>query len=126
MKNLMPEVLKLIGLSVDEEFKIAGLRGLYKCNKDGLIMCKMPCQDWEYVRDVYLNHLFSGVFHIEKLPFKPKVGRLYYAVESEGFYARTWGNDMSDFIIYFKLGNCFRTKEEAESNADRIRKEIMG
>ena len=23
-------------------------------------------------------------------------------------------------------GNCFRTKEEAEANADRIRKEIMG
>lgn len=121
MKNLMPEVLKLIGLSVDEEFKVKGSDEIFKVDKEGMLIAT----SYNSFRCSILPFLLNGTYEIVKLPWKPKDGESYWTVEEDRILCDSWDNDMMDYS-YLKLGNCYRTKEEAEANADRIRKEIMG
>ena len=128
MKNLMPEVAKLLGVEIGEEFRIdnAGSEGLYKINEFGNLMYA-SCHggEWDISACYYITSLLSGLHQIIKLPWKPKNNEQYWTVEEDRILCDSWDNDMMDYS-YLKLGNCFRTKEEAEANADRIRKEIMG
>ena len=117
-KNLMAEVAKLLGVEIGEKFQIKNKPGLFWLTHFALI------NDREnFSRGI--TFLITGEFEIVKLPWKPKDGENYWTVEEYGLLYDSWDNDMMDYS-YLKLGNCFRTKEEAEANADRIRKEIMG
>lgn len=118
MKNLMPEVAKLLGVEIGEKFMIKDKPGLFWLTQNALI------NDREnFSRGI--TFLVNGEFEIIKLPWKPKKDERYWTVEEDHLLKDIWDNDMMDYS-YFKLGNCFRTQEEAEANADRIRKEIMG
>ena len=127
MENLIPEALKLIGLSVDEEFRIKGTCWIHKFDIDGNSKARLLDDDRNYQDSNYfLKEILNGTYEIEKLPFKPKPLQEFWYVNSDGrAICCVWSNFIVDWSLY-KLGNCFRTKEEAEANADRIRKEIMG
>ena len=128
MKNLMPEVAKLLGVEIGEEFRIGNpcSDGRYKIDEFGyLLYTPHPGDEWDESQLYTINTLLSGLYQIIKLPWKPKDGENYWTVEEDHILCDSWDNDMMDYS-YLKLGNCFRTKEEAEANADRIRKEIMG
>ena len=128
MKNLMPEVAKLLGVEIGEEFKVdnPGAAGRYKIDDFGVLLyTSVPCGEYEESQCFNICTLLSGLHKIIKTPFKPKLGENYYTVEEDRVFLDCWENCMNDYA-YLKLGNCFRTKEEAENNADRIRKEIMG
>ena len=126
MKNLIPEVAKLLGVEIGEEFKVKEMpNDIYKFDEDGnLRYFNRRGQEWLITTTNTLCKVLNGKSEIIKLPWKPKVDEKFWTVENDGVYINTWDNDMSDFM-YLKCGNCFRTKEEAEANADRIRKEIM-
>lgn len=125
MKNLMPEVAKLLGVEIGEEFRIKKYDNRkFKFYKDGLKIKWDGENDWD-INSTWLMGLVTGEDEIIKLPWKPKKDERYWTVEEDHLLKDIWDNDMMDYS-YFKLGNCFRTKEEAEANADRIRKEIMG
>ena len=85
----------------------------------------MPDGEWSESSIFTIVSLLNGLRQIIKLPWQPKNNEQYWTVEEDSILCDSWDNDMSDYS-YLKLGNCFRTKEEAEANADRIRKEIMG
>ena len=125
MGNLIPEALKLIGLEVDEEFKIKNDCSTYYISETGHYYEKPQALDrFSYGGYNLLRRLLAHEVEIEKLPFKPKCNERYYNVASVSISCMYWCDSMLDYSFY-KLGNCFRTKEEAEANADRIRKEIM-
>lgn len=51
--------------------------------------------------------------------WKPKDGDVYYGVVADGTIKRiTWDNDIVD-CGYYKIGNCFKTEEEAQKELDR-------
>lgn len=51
--------------------------------------------------------------------WKPKDGDVYYGVVADGTIKRiTWDNDIVD-CGYYKMGNCFKTEEEALKELDR-------
>ena len=128
MKNLMPEVAKLLGVEIGEEFRIdnPGADGRYKINEFGNLMyASSSAGEWDESLCFKINSLLSGLHTIIKVPFKPKHGEEYWTVEEDRLFGDDWTDSLVDYS-YLKLGNCFRTKEEAEANADRIRKEIMG
>ena len=64
----------------------------------------------------------------EKLRWKPKDGEYYFTiVTSMGnlkIHHYMWTNDHSDKTIY-KIGNCFKTKEEAEAKLEQIKKLLL-
>ena len=125
MKNLMPEVAKLLGVEIEEEFRIKKYDNRkFKFYKDGLKMKWDRENEWN-INNTWLMGLYTGEDEIVKLPWKPKNNEQYWTVEEDSIFYDSWDNNMMDYS-YLKLGNCFRTKEEAEANADRIRKEIMG
>lgn len=118
--NHMKEVAKMLGVELGEKFniiqpntKIASpiyyfdLEGL-KCDETGDWLCGL-----------LLNHLLSGEYTIKRLPWKPSYNEQYYSIGQGGaLEPGTWMNDYID-LAFYKLGNCYRTVQEAEANRDK-------
>ena len=63
---------------------------------------------------------------VVKWQWRPKDGETYWIVNNRGFAeSYTWYDDVFD-QLRFNFGNCFRTKEEAEAAAERVKKALKG
>lgn len=131
-KNLIPQIAKMLGVEFGEPFKIKGCDGLiYKFDSDGLKATRDDGAE-TFVATTFVA-LLSGGLEIVKLPWKPKVGGVYYTfcvdwksyVESyvwrvsNGF----WDDSPADFAL-FKAGLVFQTKEEAEVALPKVAAEM--
>ena len=74
---------------------------------------------WNYS---VLHSLLVGSLTIKRKPWKPNDEERYWYVDEQG---RMW-SDYFDYhsctshcMNYYKLGNCYRTREEAEANRDK-------
>lgn len=112
--NYMAEVAKILGVELGEEFKINVLLGTYVFTHDGL-------HEADYGADcsIVLTKLLSGEYVVRRKPWKPKDNEVYYRINDIGNVTiDTWdGLDLD--IIFYKLGNCYRTRDEAEANHDK-------
>ena len=109
--NRMNQVTKLLGLKINEEFKIKGLRDTYKITENGVVI-----KDSEYVQGLILTKLITGEFEIQYGPWKPNDGdEFYYIVFTDDFciYPDYWEGTYQE-ILNYKIGNCYRTRKEAE------------
>lgn len=129
-KNLIPEIAKMLGVELGEEFKIKELVGLaYKFDDKGL-------------RLIYDNHmaifvtdasattvvgLLNGEYEIEKLPWRPKEGDTFFSFELFGgkwvICSSQWGESPSAYALLEK-GWVYRTCEEAQAALPAVAKEI--
>ena len=66
MENKMNEVAKLLGLELEEEFRIKNSNFRYKLSKDGFMFWSDFNQDWFYISK--LEQLLTGKAQIIKLP----------------------------------------------------------
>ena len=66
MENKMKEVAKLLGLELEEEFKIDGYSSKYKLSNNGLMLWSDNLQQW--VLYIEFNGLLTGKAQIIKLP----------------------------------------------------------
>ena len=58
--------------------------------------------------------------------WKPDYHEFYYKIREDGSMSRRfWNNDKAD-NAFFYFGNCFRTREEAEAMAEKIKKLLKG
>ena len=123
MANHMAEVAKMLGVELGERFKIIHVGAnksiseyyYYFTDKDIEIDEEGRACSGEYL----LTHLIYGDYIIKRKPWKPSAGDQYWYVSSNGsvdYYC--WTDDILDFLTY-KLGNCYRTREEAEANCDK-------
>lgn len=112
MKNYMKDVAKLLGVEIGEEF---------------VVKSAQPCVMWdtkkeEFVTREPLDHivgLLCGIYRIERKPWKPNYKDTYWSIGTGGVLEPgTWLNDFVDISLY-RLGNCYRTAEEASANADK-------
>ena len=83
--NKINDVLSLLGLSVDEEFKLSkgntSLGMIYKVADDGKVYVKNTNKGiLEKVDGIDLNSLILGDYTINKLPWKPNVGVTCWSV----------------------------------------------
>ena len=114
MANYMADVAKLLGVEICEEFEIKGYSSRYMFINDGMIDAESG-----FVCDGTLWKLLTGEATIKRKPWKPAVDERYYSVAENGIPEESicvW--DHLDIILY-KLGNCYRTREEAEANSDK-------
>lgn len=65
-ENKMSEVAKLLGLELEEEFRIKNSNFRYKLSKDGFMFWSDYIQDWFYISK--LEQLLTGKVQIIKLP----------------------------------------------------------
>lgn len=117
-KNYMPEVAKLIGVEINEEFALV---------TSPEITCKLTEFGLEVssdktnidMGDYWLTSILGGKVEIKRPPWKPTTTQSYYFVDEHGdIHKFAWKNNWIDNLSY-KVGNCYRTKEEAESNKNK-------
>ena len=114
MANHMPEVAKMLGVEIGEEFEINKQDGVFVLCYDGLLHTQSG-----FMCNELLYSLLFGKYTIKCKPWKPKEGESYYVVETNGFIGvEEWWAETID-MNYYKLGNCYRTEEEAEANRDK-------
>lgn len=125
--NYMKEVAALLGVQLNEEFKIIDeygdeLLNSYKLTDKGLLK-----HNEQLAIDV-LESILIGMYQIQKLPFKPKSGDTYwtFSFTLEGNIKTRmlkWTDWVDDYLAYYN-NLCFRTEEEAEQNKDKLLKII--
>ena len=112
MANYMEEIAKMLGVKMGERFKINGEK--YYITKEGLF------DDDDDLCTIIFMHLLTGKYTIEKLPWKPKMGKIYFKPCIKGDVVTCeWFGDICDFESYY-AGTCFETAEEAEAHTPKI------
>lgn len=121
--NHMAEVAKMLGVELYEEFEVPK----YSLNKYKIIPSGIAAYDdgkWRSSSERFnvcflFEKLLAGQYEIKRKPWKPSKGDKYWYIFPDGSvnYCH-WTDDALDFFIY-KVGNCYRTQEEAEANRDK-------
>lgn len=128
-KNLIPEIAKMLGVEIGEEFKIKGYKGLvYKFVDDELIVNSTDDKGCSgLAANMTLVSLLKGKREIIKLPWKPKKGDVYFTFELWGgkWVVRSfwWGGFPNEYALLDK-GWVYRTKEEAEAALPKVATEF--
>ena len=127
-KNLIPEIAKMLGVELGEEFKIKGYDRLtYKLTDNGLELATVDGQKTKWFDHGALNSLLKGKMEIVKLPWKPKKGDIYY---SFNLVYGTWvvcqhilTGSPFDYALLDK-GLVYRTCEEAQAALPKVAAEM--
>lgn len=124
MANHMAEVAKMLGVELGEEFEVSRYPSVDCTIKEGgLYIRGKDIQDnFLTYGDIILINLLRGECTIKRKPWKPERGETYWYVEKDGdIWEREWHPCMymSDHANRYKLGNCYRTRGEAEANRDK-------
>ena len=128
-KNLIPEIAKMLGVELGEEFKVEGVADkTYKFIIDELIVCGEKNANHGYVSaNMMLVSLAKGDANLIKLPWKPKKGDAYYTFEvfrGKWVVRSLWWTGAPCTYALLDKGWVFRTKEEAEDALTKVAKEM--
>ena len=125
--NYYKQVTEMLGVELNEEFRLKHEDGtLLKC-KYKITECSgllFKCNE-EWLKSGYIDEIICGDLTIAKLPWKPKEDEFYYYYSPYcGITCQErWMNTSSDYCMW-KIGNCFRTREEASKKGKEIMESI--
>ena len=130
-KNLIPEIAKMLGVELGEEFKIdTSGDDIFQITECGVWMRKdIDKEEW-VEKPFEFVMLCNGDAEINKLPWKPKEGQTVYSFYSVGFDGVLkvvdfiWVNDIITYQALVKVGWIFPTREEAEAALPAVAKEM--
>ena len=118
-KNLIPEICKMLGVELGEEFKVNlnGWNNTYRFNNNGLYG-RTQTEKWIACPKLFCL-LTTGNAEIVKLPWKPKEGEDYYTFIYDCYHKwcvwqQRWSNHPFDLALLEK-GWVYRSREEAEA-----------
>lgn len=121
--NHMAEVAKMLGVEIGEKFTIEDLdgeiMGTAVIEESGFKLIEYNVNYTNSWLQYTLENLLTGRYTIKRKPCKPKYGDIFYFVGSDGnihYYAYCGFTYMENF---YKLGNCYRTRAEAEANRNK-------
>ena len=131
-KNLMPEIIKMLGLEYGEVFRVSeqdaetAEDGLFCFNKEGGLIKINPdgstCTAWEILYDI-----LNGWCEVVKLPWEPQEGDMYYVLNTRALFIESFIWDNSTFGYAAKdMGIIYRTKAEAEAHLEEDYKRLTG
>ena len=127
--NYYKQIAEMLGVELGEEFSLKDNKtnelneSRYKITQEEGIMYSINRKKW--VRSVGLMLIINGSYSVVKLPWKPKDGDAYWkwATYLELAQFKRWNGSSTDFACW-KLGNCFKTSEEAQSKGKEIMEQI--
>jgi hypothetical protein len=112
MVNYMPEVAKMLGVEMNKDFECEESSCTYRITEHGL-----TCNGC-YGADS-LMMILSGKYTIKQGPWKPETDVCFCYMDQNGrCRSHGWDNDAHS-LNYYKIGNCYKTSEEAEVNRDK-------
>ena len=117
-KNFMPEIAKMLGVELGEEFIIENKdrKETVVLAADGLHVIQ-PNNILGPDHGKLLSKVLQGLYEVKKLPWEPKKDERYYipSVSSQCVQKYFWHEYTLDFAMK-ALGMIYRTKEEAEAH----------
>lgn len=123
-KNLMPEIIKMLGVEYGEKFMIRQNKYIFEdstfmFDKTNGLLHVLDDGNFEE-ENAALYHVLSGKIEIVKLPWEPKNGEIYWTIffisDGKPFTDRlVWSGDSVDFSKK-ALGMVYRTEEEAKEH----------
>lgn len=121
--NYMKDVAKMLGVELGEQFNIdccgecsSDNSYIYHLSNDGVVLDK---KGYSCISADVLSKLILGEWKIKRIPWHPNSYEMYYFVNADGDVDNfTWAACTTDLNLY-KLGNCYRTPQEAEANRDK-------
>ena len=128
-KNLIPEIAKLLGVEVGEEFKVKDEDGLtYRFTDDGL---KITYNGGVEISNISTNSAFvalvEGEDEVVKLSWKPKKGDVYFTFtlmgDKWGTHSYWWGGFPDEYALLDK-GWIYRSQAEAEAALPKVAAEM--
>ena len=128
--NYYKKIAEMLGVELGEEFSLKNNKTnvlnecRYKITQEEGIMYSIDREKW--VRSDVLMSILNGSYSVVKLPWKPKNDEKYWyyseTINQATYHKWSFGN--YDLCLW-KLGNCFRTEEEAEAKGKEIVEQIM-
>ena len=140
--NIMAEIAKLLGVEIEERFKIMFFydtkdkkesKLVYYLSDKGLHRGTGKSELESYIcDDETLRELLTGIHAIIKLPRKPKDGEKvwYWGIDTGSPVWDYFRSNDLQFLSMYRLGKLYRTKAEAEAHMEdkyfwnEIRKEL--
>lgn len=129
--NYYKKIAEMLGVELEEEFKLKPSwlekpwNCLYRFSKDGLENNYSELS-WVKCEKGVIDNILIGQTEVIKIPWKPKEGKeyWYYSEAWKQGISTKWESEIQD-LIFWKVGNCFRTKEEADAKGKEIIKQIQ-
>lgn len=130
-KNLIPEIARMLGVKLGEEFKIKDKHGefvsdkTYKFSENALMYFHQDDNIYRIVSRTTLCSLLNGNYEVVKLPWKPKEEEHYYTFTSTYKYTKwkiglnCWHTEPQN-LAFLKAGWVFRTRQEAEAALPKV------
>lgn len=137
-KNLIPEIIQMLGVAIGEEFKIKDKHGefvsdkTYKFSENALMYFHQEDDNiYRIVSRTTLCSLLNGNYEIVKLPWKPKKGDAYFTfvlmvvLMGDKWVVRSsrWGGLPNEYALLDK-GWVYRSQAEAEAALPKVAKEM--
>lgn len=130
--NYWKQFAKMLGLELGQEFILTDSDGkrkdgyTYKITKNGFLYKSQINDDWYGERSETIERLLEGYDKAVPKPLKPKKGDEYW------YYSKcwkqaifgTWEGGLFELCLW-KVGNCFKTEEEAKNKGKEIMEQIQ-
>ena len=126
--NYYKQIAEMLGLELGQEFRIIGSHertidaALFEITEDGLFS---KANNLSGKVTLMFDLILSGKCKVVPKPWRPKDGEAYWYWDANSEFADLshWGGTSSDFAL-LKLGNCFRTKNEAKTKGKEIMEQL--
>lgn len=130
--NKWKEFAEILELELEQEFVLTDVDGkrkdifTYKITEDGIFYKSKISNDW--FKTELVDELLNGCIKAVPKPWKPKKGDIYsYYINStyfDGTNSCRWTDEGLD-LLFWKVGNCFKTDEEAKTKGKEIMEQIQ-
>lgn len=129
--NYWKQFAEMLGLELGEKFELTYDDGTinedtYKIEEDGFYYKNKQSEYWLAEPSTTVNKLINGYCKAVPKTWKPIDGEAYWywGASSEFAQFKRWNGASTDFACW-KLGNCFKTSEEAKSKGKEIMEQIQ-
>ena len=130
--NYWKQFANMLGLELEQEFELIDQdskiknRDTYKVTENGIYYKSGKEDDWFAEPSDTVDGLLRGEYEIVPKPWEPKKGDTYWYYST--YFGTTnycmWTYGVLDLLLW-KVGNCFKTKEEAETKGKEIMEAIQ-
>ena len=132
-KNLIPEIAKLLGVEMEEAFKIRRPdyevceNGIYAFFENEGLMKKNEQGEFDNNSSIEFEDLCLGNYEVVKLPWEPQRGDVYYILNTMTLFIESfvWGDSTFDYASK-NMGVIYRTKAEAEAHLAEDYEKLTG
>ena len=129
--NYWKQFAEMLGLELEQEFVLTDDDGnrkdkyTYKITENGIFYKSKISEDWFKDKPIVVEEILNGCIKAVTKPWKPKKGEpyWYYRILRKEASCITWCFDNID-LCRWKAGNCFKTREEAETKGKEIMEQI--